>query len=138
MSIKIEDIPKLLEMVKKYPALHGDAGIHDVTKKIDIIIPQLIVETELLSGYIIAIQQNCNHDWLPVKKYSRLEEATVVESRTCNQCGLHEKRPDKMPWIICWVCWSPMESAGVTPGQGERFHHYKCTNPKCRHTHTHT
>ncbi len=138
MNMRFEDIPKLLELVKKYPTLNGGMDIPDVTKQMEATTSQLMMQAERLQGYVTALQQNCTHDWLPEKVFDGLEQTKVTKSRTCNHCGLYETRPDKMPWTICWVCWSPMKADGVTPGQGERHHHYKCTNPKCGHTHTHT
>ena len=43
----------------------------------------------------------------------------------CKRCGAER---DSSDIEVCPTCFAKMEPAGVTPGQGERIHHYSCPN----------
>jgi len=109
-----------------------------------------IEETTLeINSIITAIRNDCTHTWknetvfdVRINTYEKAHEfmrsgTTVVISKTCTECGEHQKKPEGQPWEICHTCWSPMKFSHRLRTEDKHFI-FICTENNCSHGSWHT
>lgn len=139
-----------IEEIRKFPALMGDKLVTQEIRTFEFMSENLKTVETNLNSFVRAVQKDCQHEWEEERREDRNIAScfksgghigygmSVLDSKTCKLCGLHEKRPAGAPTQVCHSCWSPMEYHSTIPGQGERTMVYECKNPKCSHGSWHT
>ena len=126
-----------LQSLEQIRAFLGQENFPDDPQiKAELDLLQNSIEGSFLRWYRIfkltgEVQNKCQHDFLEYRSGEFGQRALLA--KVCKHCKLIVEKPYGGPGQICSMCWSRMESDGITSGQGSGIHYYKCTNPNCRH-----